>query len=174
MEYITDTLGGVLEAYVARQPDREFMVYPDRNLRFTYAEFDRAVAGLSRQLRAAGAKQGERVILLMPNSIEMDVALMAVMAAGAQVAPINPFLTAHEFEKQLVEIWEACRDADAVLCWPWTRIGPSLAEALRVPVFIASMMSLWSPRMSSGPDTERVTMLNTIGNRTPDCTGSCS
>ena len=42
------------------------------------------------------------------------------------------------------------------------------------PVFIASMMSLWSPRMSRGPDTARVTMLNTIGNRSPDCTGSCS
>src|SRR5512141_1309365 len=42
------------------------------------------------------------------------------------------------------------------------------------PVFIASMMSLWSPRMSRGPDTARVTMLNTIGNRSPDWTGSCS
>jgi len=42
------------------------------------------------------------------------------------------------------------------------------------PVFMASMMSLWSPRMSRGPDTERVTTLNTIGKRVPDCTGSCS
>ncbi len=41
-------------------------------------------------------------------------------------------------------------------------------------MFIASMMSLWSPRMSRGPDTARVTMLNTIGNRSPDWTGSCS
>ena len=30
MEYITDTLGQVLEKQVARHPDREFMVYPDR------------------------------------------------------------------------------------------------------------------------------------------------
>ena len=43
------------------------------------------------------------------------------------------------YERQLAEAWEASRDADVVLCWPWTRMGPSLAEALRVPVFIVSM-----------------------------------
>jgi UDP:flavonoid glycosyltransferase YjiC (YdhE family) len=43
------------------------------------------------------------------------------------------------YEKQLVEVWDACQGSDVVLCWPWTRIGPSLAEALDVPVFIVSM-----------------------------------
>lgn len=43
------------------------------------------------------------------------------------------------YEKQLAEIWEACRTADVVLCWPWTRVGPTLAEALRIPVFIVAM-----------------------------------
>ncbi len=41
MEYITDTLGQVLQAQAARRPDKEFIVYTDRGLRFTYAEFDR-------------------------------------------------------------------------------------------------------------------------------------
>ena len=57
--------------------------------------------GSRKRLEAAGAKRGERVILLMANSIEMDVALMAVMATCAQVAPINPFLTPSELKKQL-------------------------------------------------------------------------
>ena len=43
----------------------------------------------------------------MANSIEMDVALMAVMATCAQVAPINPFLTPSELKKQLGDV-QAC------------------------------------------------------------------
>jgi long-chain acyl-CoA synthetase len=75
--------------------------------RITYAELGRAVAGLAQRLTAAGAKRGERVILLMANSIEMTVALNAVMATGAQVAPINPFLTPSELKKQLGDV-QAC------------------------------------------------------------------
>jgi long-chain acyl-CoA synthetase len=79
--------------------------------RITYAEFGRAVAGLARRLEAAGAKRGQRVILMMANSIEMDVALFAAMATGAQVGPLNPFLTPSELKKQLVDV-QAC----AVIC----------------------------------------------------------
>ena len=46
-------------------------------------------------------------------------------------------------EKLLAGAWEAARDADVVLSWPWTRFGPSLAERLRVPVFIASVSPVW-------------------------------
>ena len=39
-ELIDYTVGGILEKYVAEDPDHEFMIYPDRGLRFTYKEFD--------------------------------------------------------------------------------------------------------------------------------------
>lgn len=100
-----ESLAHSLLAAVEAQPDLAAIVYEDRSI--TYAEFGRAVAGFARELAAAGAKRGERVILLMANSIEMDVALHAVWAAGAQVAPINPFLTASELKKQLGDV-EAC------------------------------------------------------------------
>jgi long-chain acyl-CoA synthetase len=104
-----ESLVHMLLAAVDAQPDLTAIVYESRSI--TYAEFGRAVAGLTRRLRAAGAKRGERVILLMPNSIEMDVALMAVMATCAQVAPVNPFLTPSELKKQLVDVG-AC----AIVC----------------------------------------------------------
>jgi long-chain acyl-CoA synthetase len=100
-----ESLVHMLAAAVEAHPQVAAVIYED--LAITYAEFGRATAGLARQLAAAGAGRGERVILLMTNSIEMDVALMAVMATGAQVAPINPFLTVHELQKQLVDV-EAC------------------------------------------------------------------
>jgi long-chain acyl-CoA synthetase len=92
----------MLLAAVDAQPDLPAVIYEQQ--RITYAEFERAVAGLARTLEAAGAAAGERVVLMMANSIEMDVALMAAMATGAQVAPINPFLTPSELKKQLVDV----------------------------------------------------------------------
>ena len=34
------TIGEFLEKKVEKDPKRDFMVYPDRDLRFTYKEFD--------------------------------------------------------------------------------------------------------------------------------------
>jgi long-chain acyl-CoA synthetase len=103
-----ESLVHMLLAAVDAHPQVAAVIYEER--RISYAEFGRAVAGLARQLASAGVGHGKRVILLMPNSIEMDVALMAVMATGAQVAPVNPFLTPHELTKQLVDV-----DATAII-----------------------------------------------------------
>ncbi len=74
-------------------PDRNALHCEDRTL--TYAELARAVGGLADRLRTLGAR-GSRVVLLMNNSIEMAVASLAAMAAGAQVAPMNPNYTDRE------------------------------------------------------------------------------
>ena len=95
----------MLAAAVEAQPELPAVILEQQ--RISYADLGRAVAGLAQRLEAAGAKCGERVILLMANSIEMTVALNAVMATGAQVAPINPFLTSSELKKQLGDV-QAC------------------------------------------------------------------
>ncbi|MGD0725612.1 MAG: hypothetical protein ABSB63_08610 [Spirochaetia bacterium] len=47
MENVTQTLGQVLERQAALLSQKEFIVFPDRNLRFTYAEFDQRVNNLA-------------------------------------------------------------------------------------------------------------------------------
>ncbi len=42
------------------------------------------------------------------------------------------------FGQLLREIAAACDGADVILCGPWTRCAPSLAHALRVPVYVVS------------------------------------
>ncbi len=65
---------------------------------------------------------------MMPNSIEMDVALMAVMSVGAQVAPVNPFYTVAEVCKVLDGF-----SAKAIVCDQSTRDkANSLAEKIGV------------------------------------------
>jgi sterol 3beta-glucosyltransferase len=41
------------------------------------------------------------------------------------------------YDTLLREVSEACLDADVVIGWPWTRFLTSLADRLRIPVFVA-------------------------------------
>src|SRR5687767_1758088 len=104
-----ESLVHMLLAAAEAQPNLPAVIFEQQ--RITYVELGRATAGLAKRLEAAGARRGERVILLMANSIEMDVALMAVMATCAQVSPVNPFLTLPELKKQLGDL-SAC----AIVC----------------------------------------------------------
>ena len=87
---------------VERRPDGVAVIYQGRSI--TYQDFGRASNGLAALLGSLGLGTGQEpapVVIMMPNSIEMDVALMAVMGVGAQVAPVNPFLTVAEVCKVL-------------------------------------------------------------------------
>jgi long-chain acyl-CoA synthetase len=97
-----ESLVHMLLAAIDAHPDVTAVIYQER--RITYAEFGRAVAGLAKRVKEAGVTRGSRVIVMMANSIEMDVALMAAMAVGAQVATVNPFLTPAELSKVLVDV----------------------------------------------------------------------
>ena len=96
-----ETLVHMLRAAVDQRPDAVAVICEDR--RVTYRQFGRATAGLAKRL---GSLAGKRAALLMPNSIEMDIAVLAVMTAGGQVAPINPFFRDREYEK-VIPIVEA-------------------------------------------------------------------
>lgn len=71
--------------------------------RLTYEEYARCVASFAAELRAAGV-QGGRVVVALGNSVDICIALLAVQAAGAQVAPINPLYTASEIAPLLEDI----------------------------------------------------------------------
>ena len=61
MQLIDYTLGGILEKYAFETPDQEFMVYPDRNLRFTYSEFNQRVDQLAKGLMYIGVGKDDKV-----------------------------------------------------------------------------------------------------------------
>ncbi|HEY8519629.1 MAG TPA: AMP-binding protein [Gammaproteobacteria bacterium] len=96
------TLVHMFRAAVEQRPDVTAIVFDER--RIDYRAFGRAVTGLAARLRASGVGRGTRAIVMMPNSIEDDVAIMAVMATCAQVATVNPFLTLPELEKVLKDV----------------------------------------------------------------------
>ncbi|HVL37324.1 MAG TPA: AMP-binding protein, partial [Burkholderiales bacterium] len=76
-----------------RVPARTALICGERSL--DYAGYLRGAAGCARELIARGAS-GSRVLFLAGNSIETAVAMMGTLAARAQMAPLNPGLTARE------------------------------------------------------------------------------
>ena len=70
---------------VESKPENVAVIYQDRSI--TYRDFGRACNGLAALLNSVASEPGP-IVIMMPNSIEMDVALMAVMSTGVQVAPL--------------------------------------------------------------------------------------
>ena len=98
-------------AFAARQaPDRAALVCEDYSL--TFVQYRRAVGGLARYLRQHGA-QGGRVAIMMANSVEMAVACLGAMAAGAQTAPVNPGYSERELTPLLTDSDPAIMLCDA-------------------------------------------------------------
>ena len=52
------TLGQWLEYWAEKTPDKEYIVYSDRDLRFTWSKFNERVDNLAKGLIAIGVKKG--------------------------------------------------------------------------------------------------------------------
>lgn len=61
MELSTRTLGDWLEHWTLTTPDKEYIVYSDRNLRFTWKQFNERVDHMAKGLLAIGVKRGTHV-----------------------------------------------------------------------------------------------------------------
>src|SRR2546423_1783139 len=83
----------------AATPDRPALVAAERVLR--WAELDRAVDGLAAGLAAGALQPGDRVGLLLANSIEFVVAYFGILRAGLVALPLNTAYTADELGYQL-------------------------------------------------------------------------
>ncbi|MFZ5637341.1 MAG: amino acid adenylation domain-containing protein [Pseudomonadota bacterium] len=82
------TLHGRFEAQVAQRPTA--LAASSDSERLTYAELNARANRLARHLLASGVSSGTRVPVLMPRSIEMLVAQLALLKAGCTYVPIDP------------------------------------------------------------------------------------
>ncbi|MET9497725.1 amino acid adenylation domain-containing protein [Streptomyces sp. NPDC006552] len=84
------TLPGAFEAQVARDPDRIALIGEGETL--TYGEFNRRANRLAHWLTAQGAGPEQLVAVRVPRSVDLMVAVYAVVKAGAAYLPIDPEL----------------------------------------------------------------------------------
>ncbi|UQE74423.1 non-ribosomal peptide synthase/polyketide synthase [Gordonia sp. PP30] len=87
VEGLDESLSGAVAAQVARTPEAVALVFGEREV--TYREFGLRVAALARRLAAAGVRAETAVAVAVPRSVEVMVAVHAVVAAGGQYVPID-------------------------------------------------------------------------------------
>ncbi|MDR0463852.1 MAG: AMP-binding protein [Treponema sp.] len=121
MDFIEKTLSQVLRDKTQAHPDHEFIVYADRNLRFTYSEFDNRVDDFAKGLLGMGVKKGDHVGIWATNVPDWNTVLFACARIGAVLVTINTGYKTHELEFVLKQSDMVClcltngwRDSDYI------------------------------------------------------------
>ena len=123
-------LTDLLVAQAARTPDAVALVFGDVSL--TYRELDARTNRLARHLRALGIDREQVIGVCMHRSVEMVVALHAVVKAGAAYAPLDPDLPAQRLSGMIQEV-----DAGLVLTQGALEAG--VLAGIETPVRLLSL-----------------------------------
>ncbi len=98
MPYTKKTIGAYFEEQVKRLPDQEFIVYPDRDLRWTYSQFNERVDNLAKGLLATGIGKGDHVGIWATNVPDWTTFMFATAKIGAVLVTINTQYRSFELE----------------------------------------------------------------------------
>ncbi|TDB37791.1 MAG: AMP-binding protein [Actinobacteria bacterium] len=97
MELHTDlTIGQYFDNVVAEQGDRDFIVYPDRDLRWSYREFDERVTNLAKGLLEIGLRNGDHLGIWARNVPDWLTFAFATAKIGVVLVTVNPVYKSHE------------------------------------------------------------------------------
>jgi fatty-acyl-CoA synthase len=98
MELSNRTLGGWLEHWAAVTPDREYLVYSDRDLRFSWKTFNRRVDDMAKGLLSIGVKRGTHIGIWATNVPDWLTFLFAGAKIGAVLVTVNTNYQQNELE----------------------------------------------------------------------------
>ena len=93
------TLDEDLSAAARRQGDKTVLVTQQRSVTFT--ELDAAAERVAVGLLALGVQPGDRVAIVLPNSVELAEAVYGVMRSCAAITPLNPTIKAGKLSQLL-------------------------------------------------------------------------
>lgn len=92
------TLGQWLEHWAEVTPDKEYIVYPDRDLRFTWEQFNHRVDNMAKGLIAIGITRGTHVGIWAANVPDWLILLYACAKIGAVYVTVNTSYKQSELE----------------------------------------------------------------------------
>ena len=92
------TLGQWLEHWAETTPDKDYIVYSDRNLRFTWSQFNRRVDDMAKGLIAIGVERGTHVGIWAANVPDWLTLLYACAKIGAVYVTVNTNYKQSELE----------------------------------------------------------------------------
>jgi long-chain acyl-CoA synthetase len=95
------SLKELIETSCQRYADRVAFIQMDATL--TYRELDQRSREFAAWLQQTGLKKGDRMAIMLPNTLQYPIAMFGALRAGVVVVNTNPLYTAPELEHQLVD-----------------------------------------------------------------------
>ncbi|MFE3453510.1 amino acid adenylation domain-containing protein [Nonomuraea sp. NPDC059194] len=95
------TLASAFAAQAARTPDATAVIFGADEV--SYAELDRRARALAVRLAGRGVGPGQFVAVALPRSVELLVALLGVLKAGAAYVPLDPDYPAERLAYMLAD-----------------------------------------------------------------------
>ncbi|MDQ4003532.1 MAG: AMP-binding protein [Actinomycetota bacterium] len=92
------TVGRLLDLVTERRPKDDALVYVDRGLRYSYAEFNEVVERCAQALMALGLEKGDHVAVWGQNVPEWVTLQFATGKMGAVLVTVNPAYKANELK----------------------------------------------------------------------------
>ncbi|HET6352007.1 MAG TPA: AMP-binding protein [Coriobacteriia bacterium] len=115
------TIGQYFRNKAAELPDNDFIVYPDRDLRWTYKDFDERTDRLAKGLLAIGFEPGDHLGVWARNVPDWLTFMFATAKIGVVLVTVNPVYKSHELayvmkqsDMKALVIIDTFRDVDYV------------------------------------------------------------
>src|SRR5580658_8863710 len=93
------SLKELLERTCAQHAERVAFVQMGTEL--TYRQLDELSRAFGAWLQHAGLSKGDRIAIMLPNTLQYPIAIFGALRAGLVVVNVNPLYTAPELEHQL-------------------------------------------------------------------------
>ncbi len=126
------TTASLLETSAARVPDRTALVAQNRRL--TYRELDARASQVAHVLRAQGVRRGDRVVIFGDNSVDVAVAVWAVLKADAAFVVLSGQTRAEKLAYVIADCDARAVMVDAVATPHWT--GAAVILGARCPAML--------------------------------------
>ena len=96
--FLECTVGGLLDQMADRFPDNDALVYVERDLRYSYREFNEVCRKVAKGLISLGVKKGDHVSIWANNVPEWVILQFATAKIGAVLVTINTSYRSAELE----------------------------------------------------------------------------
>ncbi len=98
LELFDKTLGDWIEYWAEKMPEKEYIVYSDRDLRFTWKKFNERVNDMAKGLISIGVTRGSNVGIWAQNVPDWLTFLYATAKIGAVAVTVNTSYRSEELE----------------------------------------------------------------------------
>jgi len=139
------TIGDILTKLALAHPERPALVADERQI--TYGELAQQVEGAAAWLHARGLRRGQAVLVFVPLSIDLYVALLAMFRLGVTALFLDPSAGRRHLEQCC-----ARRRPDALLAVPKAHLLRFTSSALRA-IPLKMVVGSWLPATTRWPRT---------------------